>query len=261
MATYTSVANENGDFIVPFSSNYTGGQKITVTAEKDGATKSIEIHAPSNVIGGDSALQFSGSLVDFPDNCGNIAISKMKNIKAYAFSIFELATGITVESDVITIADNAFKFSNAPPIKHVRLLANTLTSIGSYSFYGMTECTELIITAATSIRTQAFFNMNKVQDLVLPEGLLTLEDGVFYAWTGLKKASFPSTLISIGSNCCYNWYGCVEIIMKPTTPPTIAYDTFYELNPACVIKVPAASLAAYQAAANWSAHASKMIGV
>ncbi|MGE8683628.1 MAG: leucine-rich repeat domain-containing protein [Acinetobacter sp.] len=256
MTIYTGVADANGDFTVPFSSSYTGGEKITVTAEVSGATKSIELFAPSSVIGGDSALQFSGSLVNFPDNCGNITISKMKNIKAYAFTIFELATGITVNSDVITIAANAFRFNDAPPIKHVRLLANTLTSIGSYAFYGMTECTELIIAAATSIGTQAFFNMNKVQNLVLPEGLLTLADGVFYAWTGLKKASFPSTLTSIGSNCCYNWSGCVEIIMKSTTPPTIAYDTFYELNAACVIKVPADSVAAYQAAPNWSAFAS-----
>ena len=37
------VADLNGDFTVPFSSNYTSGQKITVTAEKDSATKTIEL--------------------------------------------------------------------------------------------------------------------------------------------------------------------------------------------------------------------------
>lgn len=258
MAIYTGTADVNGDFRVPFSSSYIGGQKITVTAEVSGATKSIELNAPSSVVGGDSALQFSGSLINFPGDCGDITISKMKNIKASAFTMFELATGITVESDVITIATNAFRYSDAPPVKYVRLLANTLTSIGSYSFYGMTNCTELIISAATSIGTQAFFNMNKVQNLVLPEGLLTLADGVFYAWTSLKNASFPSTLTSIGPNCCYSWSGCVEIIMKPTNPPTISSDTFYELNPACVIKVPADSVAAYKAAAGWSAFASRI---
>lgn len=258
MPIYTGLADENGDFIVPFSASYTSGQKVTVIAEKNGATKSIELFAPSEVVGGDSALKFSGALINFPDDCGDITISKLKNIQVYAFMSFPKLTGIEIKSDVETISANAFRFPNAPPVKFVRLHSNQLTSIGDTAFYAMTSCTELEINSVKSIGVQAFFNMNKVTNLSLPEGLLTVSSGAFYAWTSLKKAIFPSTLISLGPNSCYSWSNCDEIILNAVSPPAISADTFNGLKGACVFKVPAGSVSAYQSAANWSVYAARI---
>mgnify|MGYP001618506052 FL=1 len=42
MPTVTGTADANGDFNIALGANYTSGEKITVTAEKDSAEKTIE---------------------------------------------------------------------------------------------------------------------------------------------------------------------------------------------------------------------------
>lgn len=257
MAIYTGVADENGDFEIPFSSNYTSGQKVTVTAEKDSATKSIELYAPSDVVvGGDGAIQFSGSLLNYPENVGDVIFTKIKNYSASCFYGVPF-TGIEIH-DAISIGVNAFRASSAHPAKHVRLLSPELLSVGNTAFYGLTNCTELIIEHVETIGMQSFFNMSKITTLYLPEGLKTVGSGAFYALTSLLSADLPSTLESLGANACYSWNSCNTITIRSVTPPAIATDTFANLKATCIFKVPAASVAAYQAAPNWSAYAARI---
>ena len=54
---------------------------------------------------------------------------------------------------------------------------------------------------------------------------------------------------------------CEQIICLATTPPTLGADVFYSLNPACVIRVPAASVAAYKAKAGWKIFASQITAI
>lgn len=255
MAIYTGVADENGDFEIPFSTNYTGGQKVTVTAEKNAATKSIEIFAPSEITGG-GVIQLTGSLINYPADVGDATFKQIQNYGASSFYGIPF-TGIEIY-DAVTIGVSAFRSAGAHTAKFLRLKSTSLLSVGNTAFYNYTNCTELVIDAVQTIGTQAFFNMNKLTSLVLPEGLTSVGSGAFYGFTSLLTADFPSTVTNLDANSCYSWTACNEVVMRPSTPPTIAADTFQGIKATCIFKVPAASVAAYQAAPNWSAYAARI---
>ncbi|WP_180003628.1 MULTISPECIES: leucine-rich repeat protein [unclassified Acinetobacter] len=243
MAIYTGVADANGDFNIPFSTNYTGGQKVTVTAEKDSATKSIELYAPSEVAGG-GAIQFSGSLVDFPLAIGDVTLGDgitgiiqhsalRRHDDTSARSIGHYATGLTIVGDVTRI--NQYAFADWRNAKFLNLPA-TLSYINAWSFE----------------------NWRMADFLVLPEGVETIADSAFRYWQAATYLDIPSTILSIGNTSFGNWLACTEVTCRAITPPTISSSTFQNLNASCVFKVPAASVAAYQAAPNWSAFAARI---
>lgn len=336
MATYTATADANGDFMVPFSSNYTSGQKVTVTAAKDGATKNIELFAPSGVTGG-GVIQFSGNMSNFPINIGGVTLTDVISggIGTYAFhsgntgTLWAKATGLTLLGAVSSIGDYAFQnWVNATSLS----LPASLTTVGNSAFSGWSKCLSLILgsnitslstnsfrfwSAATSIvfnanvsniPTQCFQGWSKCAGLnlggtpitaitdysfadwglaialVLPPNLLTIDVGAFSNWTSCLELLIPNTVTSIATQAFYNWTACKkvtlgtslasiasdalrnltacdELICLRSTPPTLASTALTGLKSTCVIKVPSASLAAYQAATNWSTHASKMVGI
>lgn len=220
MATYTGVADTNGDFTIPFSQNYTGGQKVAVKASKDGAEKTIELYAPSDLKGG-GVIRFTGTLIDFPKNIGTIVLSNEINgavgeFTFYAasgdYNLFSCATGLEFEGVV------------------------------------------------TSIARSAFYAWVKLKELVIPDSVKTISSSSFYGMTACKKLTLGSSLTSINDSAFYGLVNCDEIVLKPITPPSINSNSFLSLKSTCVIKVPSASLNAYKTATNWSTHASKMIG-
>lgn len=193
MTIYTGVADANGDFKVPFSSNYTGGQKITVTAEKDGATKSIELFAPSDTLGG-GAIQFSGSLADFPQNIGGVILTGLSGVigNTAFFSTFAeewcaKATSLEIKSGI--------------------------TSIGSSAFTGWSLSKSLILPEGLlTISQQAFQRWVSATNLSLPSTLTSLANEVFSGWSSCNevicKAINPpaitsTTFLNIKSTCVF----------------------------------------------------------
>lgn len=268
MATYTGVADANGDFTVPFSSSYTGGQKITVTAEKDSATKSIELFAPSSVTGG-GIITWTGTTVNFPESIGEVALSNEVNgaIANYAFYVDSAnnnrfgvsASGLSI-LNAISIGSYAFhRWINSKRL----IMGNTVKTISSYAFYRWYAATEIQLSnTLESISDSAFGDWSGFTGhLIIPNSVKTIGSVSFGEWINATKLTLGSGILSIGSSAFGYWNSCSEINCLATKPPTIASSTFYNLPSSCTIKVPSASLAAYQTAANWSAHASKMIGV
>ncbi|WP_313042810.1 leucine-rich repeat protein [Acinetobacter sp.] len=336
MATYTGVADANGDFIVPFLASYTSGQKVTVTAEKEGATKTIELFAPSDVLGG-GAIQFSGNMGNFPNNIGVITLTDQIAgiVQANAmrasvndFNMFYRATGLIIEGAVTEFGDYAFadwryasslilpstltkigqyallRFGNASTGDFNITLPNSVNTLDQYSFSyanmknfdlgtGVTiipqQCfsyTNKLETFnyrnATTVKENAFYGSNLKYNYI-PETVTTIEVGsyqhaksvevsigagvtsipayAFFQNTFCTKFTLGINVASIASNSLSGLSACNELICQRATPPTITADALIGLKSTCVIKVPAASLAAYQAATNWSVHASKMLGV
>ncbi|WP_213032959.1 hypothetical protein, partial [Acinetobacter sp. ANC 4654] len=82
-----------------------------------------------------------------------------------------------------------------------------------------------------------------------------------YQNTFCLKLTLGLNVSDIASNGLGVLSACNELICPRQTPPTITANVLTGLKSTCVIKVPSASLTAYQAATNWSTHASKMVGV
>lgn len=266
MATYTAVADANGDFTVPFSSNYTSGEKITVSAEKDGAVKTIELYAPSNVTGG-GVIQFSGTLNNFPRNIGVITLSEgvagaiennaFSATSAADYNIFKQATGLVINGAVKSIGVNGFANWNKAT---ALTLPEGLETIGSSAFTGWSSLLSTTIPGTvTSLGSGAFTGASSLLELVIPPSITSLAGSVFANLASCKKVVIPSTMASMSASSVFaNLTSCDEIICNVITPPPINTNCFTGLKSTCIFKVPAGSVDAYKAATNWSAFAARI---
>lgn len=332
MAIYTGVADANGDFNIPFSANYTGGQKVTVTAKKDAATKTIEIFAPSGVTGG-GAIQFSGSLNDFPLNIGNVALTEISGkiksrafqssasgnaiglnatglainaevteIESWAFSGWMKATSLILPQTILKLGQYAFdQFGGAGLGVSEFIMPNSINQIDQYTFryfnctyFKLSESITLIPVSAfdyaniknfdfsnvqtisanafsnagllninlpntvSTIGNSAFANNTKALSIKTGDTVSAISDYAFYSAAACKDLEIGSSVTSCGAQSFALFTSCDQITCKAVSPPTIQANTFASLKSTCIIKVPAASVAAYQAAPNWSAFAARI---
>lgn len=265
MTTYTTTADSSGNYSIAFGAAYTGGQKVSVTSEKDTETKTIELFAPSEVVSG-GVIQFSGTMTNFPDNVGGVTVTGINGlIKTEAFAayynghIWKKATSLTIGSGVTTIGVSAFSAWSAATSLTI---PDSVTTISDSAFNAWSAMTTLnLASGLQTIGTSAFSGCSALTSITIPNSVTTMGLQAFYSCSAATFIQIGSGVTSIGGNAFYNAIACNEMRCLPTTPPSILLNTFTYLKSTCVIKVPAASLSAYQAAATWSAHASKMVGV
>ena len=266
MVTVTGIADANGNFDIQLGTNYVSGENITVTASKDGAEKTIHLSAPSDPLGG-GVIAFSGTLVDFPNNIGTVTISgEIIQIPDYAFTVsgtvsssqfFNKATGVIIGYGTQSIGASALQYWRA--IKFIQL-PETLLSLGAYSIAGCTGLNQKVtlVDSITSIGNGVMSGCYSVPEIYVGAGITVIPTNAFSNLTALTKAEFKGQVTSMVANSCNGWTNCNEIIMHAITPPSITTTTFNNLKATCIFKVPAASVAAYQAAPNWSAFASRI---
>ena len=56
-----------------------------------------------------------------------------------------------------------------------------------------------------------YLNGEEVKDLVIPDGVTTIEKGAFSGWTGLTSVTIPSSVTSIGNNAFYDCFGLKSV--------------------------------------------------
>lgn len=239
MATYTGLADANGDFTVHFSSNYKGGEKITVIAEKDSAIKSIELYAPSQMQE-KAAIHFSGLATNFPNDIGEVAISGIRG---------------GIPSNTFNASDESVLWNKATGL----IIKDGVTSVGNGAFYQWRIAKSLILPETlTSISGAAFIGWLELLEIKIPNSVITIGDSAFQGSIKVKKVILGSSLTSIGGYCMYPFYECEEVVCLASIPPTITGTTFFQINESCAFKVPAGSVNAYKAAAGWSAYAARI---
>ena len=142
---------------------------------------------------------------------------------------------------------------------------STITTVNSSAFgycFALAEVefqnSATIATTGTSI----FYYNYALQELhgFAPSAQTTINSTYRYC-ISLSEITIPSTVTTISSYGINNCSGLKVIHCKPTTPPTTADANAFAPPAACVIEVPSASLATYQAANIWANYASQMVGV
>lgn len=102
-------------------------------------------------------------------------------------------------------------------------------------------------------------NCPRLTHVHIPETVTEIASEAFYGCNKLSYLDIPASVTSIGTNAFYNCTGMVEYHFRSITPPMLGNTSvFNQIPSSCVIYVPQGSLAAYQAATNWSTYASHM---
>lgn len=255
MATYTGVADANGDFTVPFSSSYNSGQKVTVTAEKGAATKTIELFAPSEMVS--VAFDFTGSSVDFPKNIGEVTIQMSGDVPNHAFRVYDASAGAsanilnaitkyTLIGDVKKIGIYAFSACNA---NIQNALLSSLTHVGSYAFSDILRSQQIVLPAQQITWGSSVFDRANITKVTIPTNQVLGHS--MFARSKLTQVDM-NVSSPIAEYCFSECYWLMQIISRSITPPSLPSNAINGVPATCKIKVPAESVAAYKAAGGWS---------
>lgn len=206
-------------------------------------------------------------------------------INNYAFCGCTSITSLTLPEGLKTIGVDAFKgCSNITKLS----IPSSVTAIGDNAFNGCTSVTGVYITDiaawcnidfggstvglfSKSGNKNLYLNGELVTDLVIPEGVTSINKYAFFGCESLKSVTFPSTLTSINGDSfrgCTNltsvtfpssltdigsqsFMGCsslATITFNGTTPPTIGDNAFNGCATNINVTVPEGSKDAYNTA-------------
>ena len=184
-------------------------------------------------------------------------------IAAYEFTQQNLLQELYMSdpsNNITTIDSNAFDSSMCENV----IIPETVTLIGNSAFSSANIGTMILPGSVTRISYFAFqgvYGVNGVAPVIkLNEGLAVIEQSAFNGAEIAGEIEIPSTVTEIGGYC-FAYTGITTVICKPTTPPALGSNAFTSDTAGFTIKVPAASVAAYKAATNWSSYADYIVGV
>ena len=119
---------------------------------------------------------------------------------------FNSSQGVYV--DVVAIGQNAFAYRDK--LETIEF-PETLTSIGTYSFYGCSSLTSIALPETlTSIVDFSFSGCSSLTSIALPDSLTIIGYQAFFSCSSLTSIEFPESLKSIG-------YGAFESCDNLTT--------------------------------------------
>ena len=134
-----------------------------------------------------------------------------------------------------------------------------LTVINDYAFYGCKSLTSVTIgNSVTNIGSYAFVACSSLTSVTIPNSVTSIGSYAFYSCSSLTSVTIPNSVTSIGSSAFANCSKLTQLIIFLSSPPTLGSNAIP--NNVQSIYVQQSSKAAYQAASNWKAFASKIVG-
>lgn len=164
----------------------------------------------------------------FPDAYAKITSVKMlpgaDKVDDEAFKGCKLIDAVNIPEGVVSIGENAF--SGCANLKEI-VLPGSLLNIGK----------------------KAFYNCKKIVSVTLP-ARFQVKDVFASAYRNITSVTIPQDSGEVPAQA---FYGCksLAVITFPATPPALADDAFQGLSEDVRIVVPAGSVSAYAAAADW----------
>lgn len=181
---------------------------------------------------------------------GNAAFQKCASLK-----------NVNLPSNITHIGSTAFTGAG---VKRMTL-PSQLQTIGNYVFgnsnssYGVANVEHITSRSPINLAYVAQY-VHTLKEVNLPKSMLALGSGAFRNADAMRRFYAPSALETIAN---YVFYGCVPRLLDFSACrkiPTVESSTF-ETHYTKEIRVPLHMLEAWKVATNWSAHASKMVGV
>ena len=150
------------------------------------------------------------------------------------------------------------------------VLPNTISVLAKACFNGAYITTLTVPPLVTVLPESAFSYIQPVYNtetweelpinIILPQNLTEIGFSCFQG-ARIKQIIIPDTVIKIGEIAFSYCDQLASITCLAATPPTLGSGAFSSETAGFTIKVPAASVAAYKAATNWSSYADYIVGV
>lgn len=196
-------------------------------------------------------------------NCDRLASIRLplgiQKISDNMFCYCRSLASITIPAAVTEIGLDAFMSSGLTTIT----IPSAVTTLGSGVFKYCNSLTSMDIQANVTAIPDEFALECPLTSLTLPNTLQTIGAAAFLVEIGLQltELTIPASVTSIGDNAfAGNVTNKMTLTVLPTTPPTLGNNVFF-LDTRSVIKVPAASVAAYKAADGWKDYASCIVAM
>ena len=189
--------------------------------------------------------------------------ASVTNIGIWAFSWCSQLTAVTIPEGVATIGNYAFGYCSS--LTAVNIPASAI-NIGDWVFDACTALTQINVASGNTAycsENGILFNKDKTTLICYPAGKPQLEYTIpssvtvigvnaFAYCDALTQLTIPSSVTSIGEWAFDGCTALAEMTVLATVPPTVAdADVFRKVDCNIPVYVPAASLAAYQAAEVW----------
>lgn len=164
----------------------------------------------------------------------------------------------TTEFDIpssLPVNPTNYSFYGIGGLKSVAIASN-VTTIGQSSFSFCAKLASIVLPdSATSIGSYAFQSCTALENVTLGSGLQTIGQSAFQS-TKIASITIPSAVTAMNTGCFRSCASLTEIIMQPTSPPTLGASAFLQSTNLASIYVPDASVNTYKGASGWSTYAS-----
>lgn len=174
-----------------------------------------------------------------------------------AFSNCSGLTSITIGNSVTSIGRNAF--SGTAYYNNESNWQDSVLYIGKYLIEAKTSISGVYVikSGTLTIADYAFYGCSSLTSVTIPDSVTSIGINAFYNCSELTGVTISGSVTSIGNYAFYNCASLQSIVIFAEIPPTSGANAI----PSNVqsIYVAQSSKAAYQAATNWNAFASKIV--
>lgn len=206
----------------------------------------------------DTVTEIGDGAFNYCEQLASIALpSGLQKISSRMLADCRSLTSITIPASVTEIASQAFAGSGLTSIT----IPSTVTTLGSSAFNNCKSLAHIDIQAHVIEIPEGFAEESGRTSVTLPDTVETIGRSAFISSRArLTEITIPASVTSIGDYAFAQNASMGTVTCLATTPPTLGRDVF-ALSTGSVIKVPAASVAAYKSAAGWNIWANTIVAM
>ena len=189
---------------------------------------------------------------------GGVLFDKAKT-KLIRYPRGKTGTSYTVPASVTVLGESSFYYSE----KLTSIVLQTgLTTVEDHALhYCLNLQTVSIPSSLTSIGSN-FLAFSKVEHVKIPEGVTELKFQFLDSCSELKTVELPASLTTTEGLFCGRCPKLQSVTCKAATPPPLESDAFKNVVLSSItLKVPAASVSAYEGAPRWKDFKKPFVGL